>query len=374
MTKDDMTLLINGENAFPEILRCIDEAKNLIQINMFIWRDDTIGNRIAQAILNAADHNVKVHLDVDRYGVVLEKCEENKRSFFHKHLSLSERIKIRALELFYPKNGRPGKITDEYTPLYNAMMSHPNITVSADVFKADHSKYYIIDDDILFLGGINIEDKENGHDINGRVYGDYMVKLCGKEYVRAFRHKLHTGQDTTENIRFGINRKRPTQHFEMERLYLDMIHTAKTTLHITMAYFSPLKEFTDAILAAQRRGVAVSILIPQQTNFQNDSNLCTVKKLLKASNGQIAVYLSPKMLHTKLMMNESTISLGSTNITKKAFGQLDELNLFVNRDGSIFEQALLQSVDKDITQAKRILHHQEIRYDRLLAWMENFMV
>ena len=101
---------------------------------------------------------------------------------------------------------------------------------------------------------------------------------------------------------------------------------------------------------------------------------CTVKKLLKASNGQIAVYLSPKMLHTKLMRNESTISLGSTNITKKAFGQLDELNLFVNRDGSIFEQALLQSVDKDITQAKRILHHQEIRYDRLLAWMEHFMV
>ena len=99
MKKDTITLLVNGEAAFPEIIRCIEYAKSSIEINMFIWRDDRIGNRIAEAILSAADRGVKVYLSVDRYGVVLEKSEECKRSFFHKTQSIGEKVKISTLKL-----------------------------------------------------------------------------------------------------------------------------------------------------------------------------------------------------------------------------------------------------------------------------------
>ena len=81
---DDFTLLADGKAAFPEILRCIAGAKKSIYINMFIWRDDRIGNDIAQAVLEAAQRGVQVEISADRYGVVLEKSEECKRSFFHK--------------------------------------------------------------------------------------------------------------------------------------------------------------------------------------------------------------------------------------------------------------------------------------------------
>ena len=47
---------------------------------MFIWRDDNIGNKIAKAIIDAANRGVKVNISVDRYGVVLEKSEENKET------------------------------------------------------------------------------------------------------------------------------------------------------------------------------------------------------------------------------------------------------------------------------------------------------
>ena len=371
---ENMTLLINGENAFPEIISCIESAKSSVAINMFIWRDDEIGNRMAESVLNAADRGVKVDISVDRYGVVLEKCEECKRSFFHKGQSLSEKAKIAVLEMCYPKNGRPGKVEDVYTPLYNRIIGHPNIAVSADVFKADHSKWYIIDDEILFVGGINIEDKENSCDINGNVYGDYMVKLCGKDFVEMFKHKLQSGCNTSDELFFGINRKTPDRLFEMEQLYLQLIQNASTRLHITMAYFSPLKNFLDEIIAAHKRGVRVSVVIPENANFQNASNRRTVKKLLEASDGQIEVYLSPKMLHTKLVMNESCISLGSTNITKKAFNQLDELNLFAKNDDSSFARALNSSVADDINAAKRIRRHEDVSYNSLLAFGESFMV
>ena len=98
MKKDTLSLLVNGETAFPEIIRYIEAAKSSIEINMFIWRDDKIGNRIAEAILSAANRGVKVCLSVDRYGVVLEKSEECKRSFFHKTQSVSEKVKIYTLK------------------------------------------------------------------------------------------------------------------------------------------------------------------------------------------------------------------------------------------------------------------------------------
>ena len=374
MNHETRTALVDGSRAFPEIIRCIEGAKTSVLINMFIWRDDRIGNRMARAVLAAADRGALVDISVDRYGVVLEKCEECKKSFFHKEQTSTEKMKSRLLELFYPENTVPGTVSDEYTDLYRRIMCHPNIRVSADVFKADHSKYYIIDDCVLFLGGINIEDKENGQDISGRVYGDYMAKLEGEAYVRAFREKLATGRSTGEDLFFGLNQKLPVRRFEMESLYLDLINAAREELHITMAYFSPLPKFLEAIAAAHRRGVRVTILIPERANFQNDSNRRTAAKLLKATGGGIRVFFCPKMLHTKLVMNEQTISFGSTNITKKAFGQLDELNLFVPRDDSEFCRTLLGSVAADIRISRPVTDPREAAYRKWLAFLEGFMV
>ena len=371
----DFSLLIDGKNAFPEIIKCIENARSSVYINMFIWRDDEIGNRVAKAVLTAADNGAEVYISIDRYGVVLEKAEESKKSFFHKKQSLVEKIKTRSLEILYPMENAPKKAKDEYTELYKKITSHKNITVSADVFKADHSKYYIIDDEILFLGGINIEDKENGQDMQGRVYGDYMAKLSGGEYVKAFREHLKTGKNLSDDYFFGINiKENGKRYFEMEKKYLGMINSAKKELHITMAYFSPLKNFLSAIENAHKRGVKISIVIPERANFQNDTNRKTVRKLLKATNGEVELYFSPKMLHTKLVMNEEYISFGSTNITKKAFGQLSELNLFVKNIRSDFTNDLLGDIKKNIEMSRKVSDYRQIKYNRLLAFFEGFLV
>ena len=371
----DFALLVDGKNAFPEIIKCIENAKHSVRINMFIWRDDEIGNRVAGAVLRAAERGARVYISVDRYGVVLEKAEESKKSFFHKEQTLVEKIKTKSLELIYPMENAPKRAKDEITELYKKIMSHPNITVSRDVFKADHSKYYIIDDEILFLGGINIEDKENGADMQGRVYGDYMAKLSGEQYVSSFRKKLETGENDAIDYFFGVNTKAPhPRRFEMEEKYLDMIRSAKNELHITMAYFSPLPEFVDEIAKAHERGVKITLMIPERANFQNDTNRKTVRRLLKLTNNGITVLLSPRMLHTKMVINDEYVSFGSTNITKKAFGQLSELNLFVKNVDSQFRRDLAEDIEKNYAMARKIKDYKEIKYNRLLAFVEGFLV
>ncbi len=371
---DDFTLLVDGKEAFPEILRCIEQAKKSIFINMFIWRDDAIGNAVAQAVLDAAQRGVQVEISVDRYGVVLEKSEECKKSFFHKRQSLTEKIKTAALELLYPMEGAPRRARDEETALYRAIMAHPNIRVSHEVFKADHSKFYIIDEKILILGGVNIEDKEHGADMQGRVYQDYMAKLDGTQYVSTFCTKMERFIDTESGYFFGMNCKQPLRHFEMERRYLELIDKAQQELTITMAYFSPLPQFLQAITAAHRRGVKVTILVPERANYQSDTNRKTVRRLLRDTDNGITVYFSPKMVHTKLVANEEMVSFGSTNITKKAFAQLSELNLFVRRNGETFPTALMESVAENQRLARRVESWRDICYHRLLAWLEGFLV
>ena len=141
-TNKNYELLITGKQAFPKILECIQNAKESIYINMFIWRDDSIGNLIAQECLNAANRGVIINISKDVYGSVCEHAEESGTSFFHKKTSVSEKIKVSALKAIY-KNPMTKGAKDTESSLYKQFMSHPNIKVQAQTFKADHSKFYI---------------------------------------------------------------------------------------------------------------------------------------------------------------------------------------------------------------------------------------
>ena len=372
---DDFTLLVDGKEAFPEIIKCINNAQKSITINMFIWRDDNIGNEIAQAVLNAANRGVKVNISVDRYGVVLEKSEESKKSFFHKEQTIIEKIKSKTLEIIYPMENTKSNVKDEESQLYIDIMNHPSIVVSKDIFKADHSKYYIFDDDIVILGGINIEDKENGKDMQNRQYQDYMIKLDGKEHVKAFKTKLETGKDVSKEYSFGINfKKEENSIFEMEEIYLNMIRKTNKKLIITMAYFSGLDNFVKEIIEAHKRGVEIYVMIPEKANYQDSTNKATVKKLMELTNNGIHVYFSKKMIHTKMIITDDEISFGSTNITKKAFNQLNELNIILKNIESKLRDKLHASAEENYREATKITSHKDIKYNKLLARIERFLV
>jgi phosphatidylserine/phosphatidylglycerophosphate/cardiolipin synthase-like enzyme len=115
-------------------------------------------------------------------------------------------------------------------------------------------------------------------------------------------------------------------------------------------------------------------MIPAHANFQDSANRKTVRYLLKKSGGGIAVYLSPRMLHTKLIATEKMVSFGSTNITKKAFCQLSELNLFLHNNGAALPTAILQNEKERMAEATRVSDYRKIRYNAPLAFLEGFVV
>ena len=371
-TTQSSTLLVDGAAAFEEILRCVDAARSSILINMFIWRDDVIGNRLANAVLCAAERGVRVTISVDRVGMILEMCEENERSFFHSGPDIIERLKIQLLRRAYPQT-RSGFRAEPICPgLLEKLLSHPNITVDRERKKNDHSKFYIFDDRILIFGGINVEDKECTKDCMGRVYQDYMLKLEGEDHVRAFLNKIEQNRDTSDEYCFRMNNKtvRPAA-FEMYESFLSIINDAQKELVIVMAYFAPIKSVIRAIVSAWKRGVGIRILISEHANFQNDSNRRTVRLLMKRCHNGIEVRFSPKMIHTKLIFNESHVMLGSCNITNRAFSQLGEVDILLKNEDTPLINHIKESAAENRALSRLIDDYRQIRYLPMVARIES---
>ena len=231
----------------------------------------------------------------------------------------------------------------------------------------------------MILGGINIEDKEYYRDLQGRVYHDYMVKITGPDMVAQFLEKRKDPRKKS-NL-FRVNMKAPVRCFELKSSYMEIIDGAERELSIMMAYFGPDKDILSGIKRAMQRGVRVRILIPKNANFNDDMNRLTVSGLNRfsgspdgGSGAGIGIYMTEKMMHAKLLMNERRIIIGSCNINRKAFTQLDELAVSVDNDDSPFAAEIRSSVEKAFRSAECVGTRDRIRYSHVLAAMERVVM
>ena len=368
-----MELLIGGKQAFPVILDEIGNAQRSIYINMFVWRDDVIGNDIARALLNAADRGVKIDIIKDRYGILYEYSEEDQSSFFHKDPNLMDIIRINAMKFIYQPQllFRPSSRKDD--GLLNKMIQHPNIRIKSDEYILDHSKYYIFDDRIIITGGINVEDKENGADINGNEYIDYMVKIADEKAVVELKKALNNDTESRNGL-FGLNIPGIKDAYGIRKRYLDLINDSEKELSIIMSYTMPIKDVLDALKRALKRGVKIRILFPEKSNYLNDANRESAMKLYdyaKKNSCDLKIYMSGRMTHIKSLMSDKTISIGSANITGKSLGSQGELNVFVPNDGSEFAKSVKESFDEIFDSATLIKERKQLKYRKLISLMES---
>ena len=367
-------LLEGGRNAFPEIIRQIRAAEHEITVHMFIWREDRIGTEIAREITAAADRGVKITIEKDMYAVTLEYAEESQRSLCHRP-DLKDRFNIFMLALIYNRELAGKRLRTSRSSLYTQMKEHPGVVIMDGVRTYDHSKYYIFDRKVMILGGINIEDKEYYSDLKGRLYHDYMIKISDPGMVEQFLEKRKDPQKKIDLFR--ANMKKPVSCFELKSSYMELIDGAERELCIMMAYFAPDKDILSAIKRALHRAVHVRILIPQSANYMDDMNKLAVSKLLAYSRShsgdcscRLEIFMTESMLHSKLLMSEHRIIIGSCNINRKSFTMLDELAVAVDNDDSPFAAEVRSSLNEAFQSAECVSTQSRIRYNPVLAAIE----
>lgn len=367
---DAVVLLEGGEATFGRILRRIGGAHRTITLRCFNWRDDATGEVLARALLAAADRGVRVTIFKDRVGAVYEYLETTRQSFLHKEIDAWTRLHTLLLALAYGKRNIRPSFAARPNPLASALLAHHRVTVHGDRRRFDHAKVYVIDDEILFVGGVGIGDDSRFANL------DFMVEISGASHVARYHARSSDRErfDRTRTIDFLTHTAaihgRTSCGLLAERLQL--IRDARERLTIEMAYLGDPR-ITDALVEAVRCGVALTLVTGERSSVIGNLNLATCDQLLQRTGAppRLRVVLLPQTVHSKVMVVDGRIvDLGSTNFTPLSHGIYDEVDVCI-RDSRLAAQ-VEGAIERHAGAGRGV--GQRVRFNRAYAFLERTFV
>jgi cardiolipin synthase len=343
-----ITLLYDGPQTMAAMLDAIANAKDHINLETYIFEQDEIGLRFADLLIAKQTAGVKVNIIYDSVGTI-----GTPQAFF-------DRMRAAGIQLlaFNPVN--PLKAKEGW-----------------NVNQRDHRKILIVDGLTAFTGGVNISatyssgssfrargssDTRSGwRDTHIRIEGPAVAVLQWtflRNWSANHDGDLPDGQFFPPLKEVGdklvrVLASEPGNDFDIYKAYVLAMREAKTSIHITCAYFVPDAQVLKALTEAARRGVDVRIVLPGVT----DSGLVfhagqSFYDDMLASG--IKIYqLQDVVLHAKTAVIDSVWStVGSTNLDTRSFLHNSELNVIVF--GGEFGTAMEAAFAEDLRNSKEI--------------------
>jgi cardiolipin synthase len=346
MKGNRITPLINGDEAFPRMLSCIEAAQHSIALCSYIFDNDSWGNRFRAALQDAAKRGVEVKVLIDSVGA--------RYSFPPITWSL-RRGGVEAAE--FMKTILPWSF--QYLNLRN------------------HRKIMVIDGCLGFAGGMNIRAGNCLADNPSHPIQDLHFFIEGPvvaELQRAFAEDwtFTTGQVLEgekwyprldaggDGVARGIS-DGPDEDFDkLRRIILAALYSAQDSISIVTPYFLPGQELVSALRIAALRGVAIDILLPSVSNLRmvkwaSDAGL---EELLQEG---CRVYRTRQPFdHSKIMMVDHLwVLLGSANWDTRSLALNFEFNV------ECYDFQLAAAIGKIMQEKKKSA--QEITLEELNA-------
>jgi cardiolipin synthase len=339
-------LLVNGEQYFPALLAAIGEARRCIEIETYIFAEDNIGLRVMYALAEAAGRGVEVRLLVDGFG----------GGEFARRLVRDLGVHGAQVRIYRPQRWW---------------------RLERKLLRRLHRKIAVFDEQLAFVGGINIIDDHNlPPHLRGR-FGprfDFAV-ACEGPIVQAitlavrrlwWRLAIASLRDRAGPV--PTLRRTPRQpaatggvaaslllrdnlrnRRSIERAYLRAFDGAGAEVVIANAYFLPGRRFRAALLALAARGVRVRLLLQGQPEYalQFHAQRALYGQLL-AGGIEIHEYVT-SYLHAKVAVVDGRwATVGSSNIDPYSLLLAREANVvvhdvgFARRLAAVLEHAMAE--------------------------------
>lgn len=365
-TGNQIQLLHNGQEYFPALETAIQNARNEIHLQTYIYAADEVGKRIGEALKQAAQRGVSVHVLLDGFG-----CKNLSKHYV-------QELKSAGVEVMF----------------YRPKISPWSLKKSR--LRRMHRKITLIDSQLAFIGGINIIDDNNTPEqIPPRI--DYAVRIEGPiitsiaasvhhfwrriawaHFNRFSGHKLTSGNAPEYELSGQpgieaafITRDNLLRRRDIERAYLAAIRHAKTEIIIANAYFVPGRKFRKALINAARRGVAVRLLLQGRKEYF--LMFATHAFYSDFLNNGIEIYEYRKsFMHSKVAVIDGVwATVGSSNIDPFSLLLGHEANVMVQNEA--FAQKLRASIQLSMQEgAYRIQPEEWARGNivkRFISWV-----
>lgn len=321
------TIFMQGKDFFDALISDIHSAQKTILLETYIFDSDAVGKSIAQALANAAARGVKIQILIDGAGSPLWGG------------SIAKKLKISGVEIriFHPF---PWGIWQWGRSVIRLPFLLKAIYLLSKMNSRNHRKACMIDDEIAYVGSFNITQCHLSIEKGGKDWRDTAVRLKNVELSplkAAFEAawENHTVKESVKEIFRHINGDpifRLNHTWNRRRILyknlLKRISQCKNRIWISNAYFIPDGFLLRKVKEAARRNVDVRILLPQKSDIFVMPWASTIfyENLLKAGV-RIFEYV-PSMLHTKTLILDQWMTVGSTNMNHRSL--LHDLEVDVN--------------------------------------------
>ena len=249
-----ITPLINGDQAFPRMLACIEDSKHSISMCSYIFDNDSWGRKFRKALGDARQRGVDVKVLIDSVGA---------RYTIPAITRALRRDGLDAVE--FMKTLLPWRF--QYFNLRN------------------HRKIMVVDGCFGFTGGMNIREGNCLTDNPSHPIQDLHFFVEGPvvaEMQRTFAEdwtfttgKVLEGEQWYPNLDLqgeGVVRgisDGPDEDFDkLRRVILAALAAAQSTIRIITPYFLPDAELVSALRIASLRGVDIEIMLPSVSNLR----------------------------------------------------------------------------------------------------------
>jgi cardiolipin synthase len=333
-------LLRNGAQVFPRWIEAIDSARHRVSMEMYIFADDTIGERFADALCRAARRGVTVRLLYDFIG-----CRFTSPTFF---------MRLR----------RAGV----HTIVYHAYRFwRPRFWT---LFRRNHRKTLVCDGQVAFTGGVNIADEWLPVEEGGGGWLDSAVEVRGPavpvleaEFLRVWNRrarrrarldprKLTVPAPAGETRLAVVANTELLDRFAIRRAALHALRESRTRAYLANPYFVPDRGFLRGLCQAAARGVDVRLLVPARSDHPilDYAARATFTNLLKAG---VRIFQHRKVVHSKaLLVDDDFVSLGSYNLDHWSLAY--NLEVVVNTIDRPYHADVLRMFEEDMASGEEV--------------------
>ena len=354
---NDITIFSSGEDKFNALKKDLNNARHSINLQYYIFKDDNLGNEIADILIKKAAEGLNVRVIYDHVG------------------SFTVRTK------FFKKLRDAGVDTHPFFRVTFPQLANR-------INWRNHRKIVIIDEKIGYVGGMNIADRYVSNNQN-IIWRDTHLRITGS-VVKSLLYSFAVDwnftnkkliQDEINNPPIANNKgigmqfvtSGPTDNWEnIELLFNKAISSAKKSIYIQTPYFLPTNSLMQALQTAALSKIDVRIMIPKKS----DSKILTLSSysyIEKCLLSGIKIYLyDAGMLHSKnMIVDNELVTTGSANFDFRSFEHNFESNIIIYDKG--INHQMKDIFFHDMNDCKKITLHSWQQRPKIQKFIESII-
>jgi cardiolipin synthase len=343
---NNVKLLHDGPETFTCMADAIRGAKDHVNIETFIFRDDPAGRFFSDLLIEKSGQGVEVNLIYDGFG--------NRRT----------------PAVFYETMRAFGVRAIEYNPF-----TLKEALGKGSINNRDHRKILVIDGKVAFTGGINFyweQTERIGPSGKPEIqpWRDTHIRIEGpavREFQRIFLEtwkekggdqgspdRYFPPQEEKGDLLVQVIADGPGQRFpNIYAVYISAFVSARKSIHLTHSYVFPPKDMLAALEAAATEGIDVKLIVPGFSDFwlPFHAGRSNYRRLLKAG---VRIYeFQNALLHSKKAVVDGVWStIGSTNLIPRSFVQDLEISTVIL--GPVFGAEMEKTFHADLAKSREI--------------------